>query len=157
MFLFRDQDFYRKEIYSRNLKGKHVKIIGIDVWDRVDLFSYYLMKDVVYYIVAMLLILVIAGFYTQSFILIIFTMLNVLFSFGLAYFMYFIVFQIPHMPFMSLLSFLLLIAIGVDDVFIFCDAFDHAKGEHHYIAFDEYYNEPIGRSFDNCEIPFVTS
>ena len=29
--------------------------------------------------------------------------------------------------------------------------------EHHYIAFDEYYNEPIGRSFDNCEIPFVTS
>ena len=29
--------------------------------------------------------------------------------------------------------------------------------EHHYIAFDEYYNEPIGRSFGNCEIPFVTS
>ena len=127
MFLSRDQDFYKKEIYSRNLKGKLVKIIGIDVWDRVDLFSYYLMKDVVYYIVAMLLILVIAGFYTKSFILIVFTMLNVLFSFGLAYFMYFIVFQIPHMPFMSLLSFLLLIAIGVDDVFIFCDAFDHAK------------------------------
>ena len=29
--------------------------------------------------------------------------------------------------------------------------------EHDYIAFDEYYNEPIGRSFGNCEIPFVTS
>ena len=24
--------------------------------------------------------------------------------------------------------------------------------EHHYIAFDEYYNEPIGRSFGNCDI-----
>ena len=37
----------------------------------------------------------------------------------------------------------------------------HAKdcywGENDYIAFDEYYNEPIGRSFGNCEIPFVTS
>ena len=25
-------------------------------------------------------------------------------------------------------------------------------GEHDYIAFDEYYNEPIGRSFGNCDI-----
>ena len=24
--------------------------------------------------------------------------------------------------------------------------------EHDYIAFDEYYNEPIGRSFGNCDI-----
>ena len=30
-------------------------------------------------------------------------------------------------------------------------------GENDYIAFAEYYNEPIGRSFGNCEIPFVTS
>ena len=30
-------------------------------------------------------------------------------------------------------------------------------GENDYIAFTEYYNEPIGRSFGNCEIPFVTS
>ena len=29
--------------------------------------------------------------------------------------------------------------------------------ENDYIAFDEYYNDPIGRSFGNCEIPFVTS
>ena len=26
------------------------------------------------------------------------------------------------------------------------------KREHDYIAFDEYYNEPIGRSFGNCDI-----
>ena len=31
------------------------------------------------------------------------------------------------------------------------------QGENDYIAFDEYYNEPIGRSFGNSEIPFVTS
>ena len=27
-----------------------------------------------------------------------------------------------------------------------------AKREHDYIAFDEYYNEPIRRSFGNCDI-----
>ena len=32
-----------------------------------------------------------------------------------------------------------------------------ANRENDYIAFDEYNNEPIGRSFGNCEIPFVTS
>ena len=31
------------------------------------------------------------------------------------------------------------------------------QGENDYIAFAEYYNEPSGRSFGNCEIPFVTS
>ena len=35
--------------------------------------------------------------------------------------------------------------------------FGRRSGENDYIAFDEYYNEPIGRSFGNCEIPFVTS
>ena len=114
-------------IHSGRLKGKHVQIVGIDLWDRVDLFSVYMMKDIVYYIVAMVIILVIAGLYTKSVILIVFTMLNVIFSFGLAYFVYFIVFQIPHLPFMSLLAFLLLIAVGVDDVFIFSDTFEQIK------------------------------
>ena len=29
---------------------------------------------------------------------------------------------------------------------------EHVIREHDYIAFDEYYNEPIGRSFGNCDI-----
>ena len=33
-------------------------------------------------------------------------------------------------------------------------SFEHnvVSREHDYIAFDEYYNEPIGRSFGNCDI-----
>ena len=104
-----------------------MKIIGIGGLKRFDLFASYLMRDMVYFIVAMLLIFVIAGLYTKSVIVIVFTLFNVIFSFGLAYFMYYIVFQIPHMPFMSLLAILLLIAIGADDVFIFCDTFEHVK------------------------------
>ena len=30
--------------------------------------------------------------------------------------------------------------------------FPRFEREHDYIAFDEYYNEPIGRSFGNCDI-----
>ena len=104
-----------------------MEIIGIDVLDRFGLFASYLLQDMVYFIVAMLLIFVIAGLYTKSLIIIVFTLFNVIFSFGLAYFMYYIVFQIPHMPFMSFLAILLLIAIGADDVFIFCDTFEYVK------------------------------
>ena len=38
-----------------------------------------------------------------------------------------------------------------------CKQYDRELWENDYIAFDEYYNEPIGRSFGNCEIPFMTS
>ena len=104
-----------------------MKIIGVDVLDRFELFASYLLQDMVYFIIAMLLIFVIAGLYTKSVMLVIFTLFNVIFSFGLAYFMYYIVFQIPHMPFMALLTILLLIAIGADDVFIFADTFEQMK------------------------------
>ena len=40
---------------------------------------------------------------------------------------------------------------------VFGAKFQYFDRENDYIAFDEYYNEPIGRSFGNCEIPFVTS
>ena len=104
-----------------------MKIVGIDVLDRFGLFASYLLRDMVFFIVAMSLIFLIVGLYTRSFTVVVFTLFNVIFSFGLAYFMYYIVFRIPHMPFMSLLTILLLIAIGADDVFIFCDTFDHVK------------------------------
>ena len=36
---------------------------------------------------------------------------------------------------------------------VLCDKLKKINnGEHDYIAFDEYYNEPIGRSFGNCDI-----
>ena len=129
LLFHREEDFYKEEIHSGDLKRTHVKIIGIGgrSLSRFSLFSSYLMQDMVYFIVAMLLIFVITGLYTKSLIVIVFTLFNVIFSFGLAYFMYYIVFQIPHMPFMSLLAILLLIAIGADDVFIFCDTFEHVK------------------------------
>ncbi len=81
----------------------------------------------VYFIVAMLLVFFIAGLYTRSVLIVLFTLFNVLFSFGFAYFLYYVVFRIPHMPFMALLAILLLIAIGADDVFIFTDTFEQMK------------------------------
>ena len=40
-----------------------------------------------------------------------------------------VVFNIPHVPFLGVLTILLLIAIGADDVFLFCDSFEQAKME----------------------------
>ncbi len=81
----------------------------------------------VYFVLAMCVILLIICLYLKSPLILVFVLHNVIYSFGIAYFLYFIVFRIPHMPFMALLTILLLIAIGADDVFIFCDTYEQVK------------------------------
>ena len=104
-------------------------MVGIDAINRFQIFSEFLMRDMVYFVIAMALILIIMGLYLRSALITLFTLLDVVFSFGLAYFLYFLVFRIPHMPLMGFLAILLLIAIGADDVFIFYDTFDQMKAK----------------------------
>ena len=88
------------------------------------------MSEMKYFLLAMFLIVLVMGLYLRSALITVFTFLDVIFSFALAYFMYFVVFQIPHMPFMAFLTILLLIAIAADNVFVFCDTFERIKLEH---------------------------
>ncbi len=128
-YLSRSKSYYTSIIHNANLNGKYVKVVGIDTTNRFPIFSEFLMRDMVYFVIAMALILIIMGLYLRSALITLFTLLDVVFSFGLAYFLYFLVFQIPHMPFMGFLAILLLIAIGADDVFIFYDTFDQMKAK----------------------------
>ena len=99
-----------------------VKIVGIDIGDnKFDLFNEYLFEDIVYFALAIALILVIMCLYLKSLAITVATIFNVLFSFILAYFLYYVVCRFEYFPFLNVLSGLILIAIGADDVFIFVD------------------------------------
>ena len=123
-----------------------MKVVGIDTTNRFPIFSAFLMRDMVYFVIAMVLILIIMGMYLRSALITLFTLLDVVFSFGLAYFLYFLVFQIPHMPFMGFLAILLLIAIGADDVFIFYDTFDQMKAKFPDAGLDVWISETMGHA-----------
>ncbi len=81
----------------------------------------------VFFIVAMVVIFIVVGLYLRSVLIMMLTLLDIIFSFGIAYFLYMVVFNLPRMPVLGMLSILLLIAISADDVFIFCDSFEQSK------------------------------
>ena len=116
-----------EDIHSGDLKGSHVEIIGVDVRNRFPIFNYFLFREMAFMVVGMGLIFVIMGLYLKSALITLFTLFDVLFSFGVAYFLYQVVFNIPHFPFLGFLSVLLMIAIAADDVFIIYDAYDQAR------------------------------
>ena len=107
-----------------------MEVTAVDTTDRFDIFSHFLLREMALFIVGMAWIFIIMGLYLRSALITLFTLLDVIFSFGIAYFLYMVLFNIPHMPFLGVLTLLLLIAIGADDVFIFCDSFEQAKAEH---------------------------
>ncbi len=84
----------------------------------------------VYFGVALFLILFVMALYLRSVLITIFTFIDVVFSFVFAYFLYIVVFRIPHIPMLAILTLLLLIAIAADDVFVFYDTFEMMKLQH---------------------------
>ena len=107
-----------------------MEIVGVDVRNRFPIFSHFLFREMVFMVVGMGLIFIIMGLYLKSALITLFTLFDVLFSFGIGYFLYQVVFNIPHFPFLGFLSVLLLIAIAADDVFIIYDAYEQAKEAH---------------------------
>ncbi len=80
-------------IHDGSLSGTYIKVQGVDTTDRFPIFTHFLMLEMVYFGVAMVLILLIMGLYLRSALITLFTLLDVIFSFGVAYFLYFMVFR----------------------------------------------------------------
>ena len=122
-------EFYRAKIEDEKLDNGIVKISGVDISRRFTLFNQYLTFGMTYFGVAMMLILLVMCCYLHSFSITMATILDVIFSFLLTYFIYHIVLKFEYFPFMNILTALLLIAVGADDVFIFFDTWQQMKNE----------------------------
>lgn len=57
--------------------------------------------------------------YTSSLFITVMTIIAIIFSLGIAYFIYTVVFKIDFFPFMNLLAVIVVVGIGADDAFIF--------------------------------------
>ena len=117
-------------VHSADLTGTHVEVIGVDARNRFPIFFYFLFREMTFFIVGMALIFIIMAIYCKSALLTIFTLFDVIFSFGIAYFFYIVPFAIPHMPALGFPSTLILIAVVADDVFIIYDAYELARELH---------------------------
>ena len=114
-----------------------VKIKGIDLTIPQAVFRWYVIQDLVWYGLAMGLVVLLLVIYLRSFILMITVVLNVMFSLLLAYWAYFMVFRFTFFPFINILAALLLIALGADDLFIFYDIWRDEKVENPSASYEE--------------------
>ena len=122
-------EYYHKYIQPAVLTAGDIYIKGIDIIDKFNLFNEFLLKDMIYFGVAMLLILVAMCLYLRSFVVTIATVFDVIFTLLLAYVIYHLI-GIKHFPFMNVLTGLICIAISADDVFLFFDTWQQEKLEH---------------------------
>ncbi|ELT89133.1 hypothetical protein CAPTEDRAFT_194471 [Capitella teleta] len=113
--------------------GNGIKVqsisLGLAVYE--DTFAYYLGTDMIFFALAMAVIMFIMFLYLRSLLMVVGTVTSIVFAFIVAYLLYHYVFRFTFFPFLNVLSLLVLIAVGADDVFVFYDAWQTAK-QHYY-------------------------
>lgn len=117
--------------YRIKLRSGDVQVRAMDFFQLYDAFSaYYLIIDLPFYALAMVLVVLVLYAYLGSVPLMLSVFLNVVFSCVLSYVLYHLVFGLSYFTFVNILAFLLLVAVGSDDVFILFDIWRKYRFDH---------------------------
>ena len=126
-------EFYKTHMIGTHIGDDEVRLTAVRFEDQVGvmdtLVNEYIFSDLRYFGVACGLVFLIMLVYLRSFVLMMTTLLNIMVSFSTAYFLFHFVLRLKFWPYMNFLAGLALIAVGADDMFIFCDSFEQAKEE----------------------------
>ncbi|XP_071019180.1 protein dispatched homolog 1-like [Oncorhynchus clarkii lewisi] len=102
-------------------------ITGIEFGIKHNLFQDYLLTDTVYPAIAIVIVLVVMCVYTRSVFITLMTMIAIISSLIVSYFLYRMVFDFEFFPFMNLTALIILVGIGADDAFVLCDVWNYTK------------------------------
>ena len=116
-----------KTIEHEHLGDAATEIVAMNFQIKQDLFDLYLRRDTLWFSLSLLSIFIIMWIYTSSLFLTIMTVVSLFLSLEISYFLYTMVFEIKFFPFMNLMTVVILVGIGVDDVFIYCKVWATAK------------------------------
>uniref|UniRef100_A0A336L3V2 CSON002639 protein n=1 Tax=Culicoides sonorensis TaxID=179676 RepID=A0A336L3V2_CULSO len=114
------------------LSNERVKVVAMDLGLKNVLFDECLLTDGWLIALGGCFVIICMWFYTSSLFVTIMTIVAIIFSLGISYFLYTIIFNINFFPFMNLMAVIVIIGIGADDAFIFmkiwkCTLSDHVK------------------------------
>uniref|UniRef100_A0A3Q3KCJ4 Protein dispatched homolog 1 n=3 Tax=Monopterus albus TaxID=43700 RepID=A0A3Q3KCJ4_MONAL len=102
-------------------------ITGIEFGIKHDLFQDYLLTDTVYPAIAIVIVLLVMCVYTRSVFITLMTIIAIISSLIVSYFLYRMVFNFEFFPFMNLTALIILVGIGADDAFVLCDVWNYTK------------------------------
>ncbi|KAM6915507.1 protein dispatched homolog 1 [Xenentodon cancila] len=102
-------------------------VTGIEFGIKHDLFQDYLLTDTVYPAIAIGIVLLVMCVYTRSVFITLMTIIAIISSLIVSYFLYRMVFNFEFFPFMNLTALIILVGIGADDAFVLCDVWNYTK------------------------------
>ncbi|CAD5123515.1 DgyrCDS11855 [Dimorphilus gyrociliatus] len=100
---------------------RKIRLVGLNLGIKHAFFQEIVVRDVLWTGVGFFLVLILIAVYLKSSIMMVATFLDIIFSFVIGYYIYHDILGFKFFPFMNLLSLSTLVAIGADDVFVFCD------------------------------------
>jgi protein dispatched 1 len=107
------------KLAKKNLNTDLVSVVAMDLGIKNALFDECLLSDAWLVGLGGLFVLVSMWLYTSSLFVTINTVIAIVLSLGISYFIYVIVFKLKFFPFMNLLVLIVIVGIGSDDAFIF--------------------------------------
>ncbi|XP_078676387.1 protein dispatched homolog 1-like isoform X1 [Branchiostoma floridae x Branchiostoma belcheri] len=147
-------DIYQDKFDKKTISDGVTRVVGIDFGIKYTMFEHYLRMDTVYPCIAMAIVIIIIRLYTGSAFITFMTVFTIVSSLIVSYFFYTLVFQFPFFPFMNLTTVILLVGIGADDVFVYCDVWQHSKQERPGSSLVDIVSETLGHAALSM---FVTS
>lgn len=102
-------------------------VVAMDFGVKQDVFDEYLLSDVIWFCLASASVTVAVCLYSRSLFITLSAFTFIFFAVIVAYFIYGVVLRISFFPFMNLLAVVVLVGIGVDDVFVYLSVWRQAK------------------------------
>ncbi|XP_071502305.1 protein dispatched homolog 1-like [Diadema antillarum] len=121
------RSFYDDHMGGSSLSSEAVGVVAIGAGFKIDLFREYILSDSVFIGVGCALVVLIIWIYVGSFFITSMTIVGMLMSILVAYFLYKTVFRLPFFPYINILATVLIIGIGADDCFVFVDIWKLTK------------------------------
>uniref|UniRef100_H2SEW5 Protein dispatched homolog 1 n=1 Tax=Takifugu rubripes TaxID=31033 RepID=H2SEW5_TAKRU len=129
-------------------------VTGIEFGIKHDLFQDYLLTDTVYPAIAIMIVLLVMCVYTRSVFITLMTIIAIISSLIVSYFLYRMVFNFEFFPFMNLTALIIVVGIGADDAFVLCDVWNYTKFDKPHAEL----SETVGVSLQHAALSmFVTS
>uniref|UniRef100_A0A1Q3F822 Putative patched transmembrane receptor n=1 Tax=Culex tarsalis TaxID=7177 RepID=A0A1Q3F822_CULTA len=111
-------EFYHN-LRQENLGNELVAVVAMDMGLKFALFDECLLRDGWLVGLGGIFVVISMWLYTKSLFVTLMTVVAVIFSLGIAYFIYTLIFELSFFPFMNLLTVIVVVGIGADDAFIF--------------------------------------
>ncbi|KAM9354606.1 protein dispatched homolog 1 isoform 1-T2 [Pholidichthys leucotaenia] len=120
-------NIYLDKFENWNASDGITMVTGIEFGIKHDLFQDYLLTDTVYPAIAIVIVLLVMCVYTRSVFITLMTIIAIISSLIVSYFLYRMVFKFEFFPFMNLTALIILVGIGADDAFVLCDVWNYTK------------------------------